>query len=271
MSSLREPLEPAVCGFHPLVHCVLRHQDRYSGQWVRYLHVWVLGSGPIGANSNNQQRCSPRITLLLTKWNAEHTANTHKRRACVPEYMSSAPGNRKSSQWRSLNVISTRELNLLFTHIAQHWWIVIHPHALVCSGHLCYVSRRVIAPTIMVLWNDLDLIVLFSVWDVAPESKAATQTSSMLTYPQSTCVSLLFLQESTMASTAVRDAKASLRGPSVRILPTHVETTKSAWLTSARGTAANTAAIRSASPWAWSGKVCVQDVRLLYWLDFILL
>lgn len=113
-------------------------------------------------------------------------------------------------------------------------------------------------------------IVLFSVWDVAPERNAATQTSSMLTYPQSTCVFLLFVQESTMASTAVRDAKASSRGPSVRILLTHVETTRSAWLTSARGTAANTAATRSASPWAWSGKVCVQDVRRLYWLDFIL-
>lgn len=184
--------------------------------------------------------------------------------ACMPEYMSSAPGKRKSSQWHSLNVISTGEL---FTHIAQHWWIVIHPHALVCWGNLCSVSRCLIVPTSL-KWSWA--IVLFSVWDVAPESNAATQTSSMLTYPHNTCVFLLFPQESTMASTAVRDAKASLRGPSVRILPTHVETTRSAWLTSASGTAANTAATRSASPWAWSGKVCVQDVRRLYWLDFIL-
>lgn len=163
LSSRQEPLEPAVCGFHPLVHCVLRHQDRYSGQWVPYLHVWVLGSGPIGTNSDNQQRW---ITLLLTKWNAGHTANPHKRRACMPEYLSSAPGNRKSSQWHSLNVISTRELCLLFTHIAQHWWIVIHPHALVCWGHLCYVSRCLIVPTIMVLLNDLDRLCcfLFGMW-----------------------------------------------------------------------------------------------------------
>lgn len=159
MSSLGEPLEPAVCGFPPLVHCVLWHQDRYSGQWVRYLHVW--GSGPIGTNSNNQQRCSPWITLLLTKWHADHTANAHKQRACMPGYISSAPGNRKSSWWRSPNVISTRELNLLFTHIAKHWWIVIHPHALVCSGHLCYVSRLLIAPTFMVLLNDLDRLCCF--------------------------------------------------------------------------------------------------------------
>lgn len=77
-----------------------------------------------------------------------------------------------------------------------------------------------------------------------------------------------FLQESTMACTAARDAKASLKGQSARIWPTHAETIRSAWLTSARGTAASTAATRSASPWAWSGKVCVQDVRLLYCFDF---
>lgn len=107
---------------------------------------------------------SPWIILLLTKGNAEHAGNPHKRRTCMPEYMSSAPGNRKSSQWHPLNVISTRELYLLFTHIAQHWWIVIHP--LVCWGHLCYVSLCLIVPTITLLLNDLDRLCcfLFGMW-----------------------------------------------------------------------------------------------------------
>lgn len=165
MSGLREPLEPAACGFPPLVRCVLRHQGRYSGQSVWYLHAWVLGSGPIpySAISNNQQRCSPWITLLLTKWNA---------------------GNRKSQPVPFTERDLTGEL---FTHIAQHWWIVIHPHALVCWGHLCSVSRCFIVPTSL-KWSWP--IVLLCVWDVAPESNAATQTSSMLAYPQNTFVSV---------------------------------------------------------------------------------
>lgn len=57
-------------------------------------------------------------------------------------------------------------------------------------------------------------------------------------------------QESTMACTAARDAKVSSRGPSAKISPTRVETTKSARLTSASGTAASTVATRSAWPWA---------------------
>lgn len=63
------------------------------------------------------------------------------------------------------------------------------------------------------------------------------------------------LQASTMACTAARAARAFSSAPWGRTWATHAETIKTVWWTNARGTAASTAATRSAWPWGWRERV----------------
>ena len=62
-----------------------------------------------------------------------------------------------------------------------------------------------------------------------------------------------------MASTVVRAAKASSSEQCAKIWRTHVGTVKTVWWTRDRGTAASTAATRSAWLWAWREKVSKQE------------
>lgn len=95
----QEPL--ATLQVASILWSVLQHPDGYSGQprWcLPGVDTWTASHSQAQAMSAQTQK--PRFlwtTLLMTKLNSEHTANTHTLCTCVQKYVSFAPRKWKSS------------------------------------------------------------------------------------------------------------------------------------------------------------------------------
>lgn len=116
----------SVCAFHPLHHP--------APWWLETTAILAFARGryldnvSFAGSVTSAPTQKPRFlwtTFLMTTWNSEHTANTHKLCtrvwACVPF----APRNRKSSEWHSLSATVTKEILSLHPNLHHNDWSML--------------------------------------------------------------------------------------------------------------------------------------------------